>query len=146
MPIQFQQLAIEIMKVAENGFDLRKEYTDAAGILRPETPRLAHRVGRLEDKLQELLTPAQKDNDRIWEEMLEISGAVACQLVEREYPETCYVIEDNGDERFSEEAQDAFNHHQEIIEGALVHLIDMVRASFTDRYIVNPVVIGKQND
>lgn len=136
MPIQFQQLATAIMNVTNNGFDLPKEN---------EPPR-EELKGRLEDKLQELLTPAQKDNDRIWEEMLEISGAVACQLVEREYRETCYVIEDNGDERFSEEAQDAFNHHQEIIEGALVHLIDMVRASFTDRYIVNPPVIGKQND
>ena len=76
-------------------------------------------------------------NERIHSEILEISGAVAFQLVEREYPETCTIIAENGDEVFTEEAQAAFNHHQDIIEGALYALVKMVESKYEER-IVNP--------
>jgi len=124
---KFAQLTTAVLKVAENGFDLS-----------PETPEITERVCRMQDALASLLTPDPADSDRIHSEILEISGSVAFQLVEREYFETCTVIAENGDEVFTEEAQDTFNHHQEIIEGALYKLVKMVEAKYEDKYIVNP--------
>ena len=124
---KFAQLTTAVLKVAEKGFNLS-----------PETPEITERVYRMQDTLAALLTPDPADSERIHSEILEISGAVAVQMVEREYPDTCTVIAENGDEVFTEEAQDAFTLHQAIIEGALYALVKMVEAKYEDRYIVNP--------
>lgn len=75
---------------------------------------------------------------RIHSEILEIAGAIALQLVEREYPESGIVIAANGDEVFTQEAKAAFNHHEDIMIRALYELVNMVEAKYKDRYIVNP--------
>lgn len=69
-------------------------------------------------------------NERIHEEILEISSSIAIMLTEREVDGEIFEYDEAGDRYLTKEARDIFDEHQNIIEEALYELKNTIKARY----------------
>lgn len=69
-------------------------------------------------------------NERIHEQILEMSSSIALMLTDREVDGDIFEYDDAGDRYLTKEARDIFDEHQNVIEEALYELKNTIKARY----------------
>lgn len=69
-------------------------------------------------------------NERIHEQILEMSSSIALMLTDREVEGDIFEYDDAGDRYLTAQAREIFDEHQCLIEEELYHLKQIIKAQY----------------